>query len=36
MSYGVPVIASNSFGGTKEILNNGKFGELFDPETRVV
>jgi len=31
MSYGVPVIASNSYGGTKEILNNGKFGELFDP-----
>ena len=29
MSYGIPVIASNSFGGTKEILNYGKFGGLF-------
>ena len=29
MSYGVPIIASNSYGGTKEILNSGKFGGLF-------
>jgi len=29
MSYGIPVIASNSSGGTKEILNYGKFGGLF-------
>lgn len=29
MSYGIPIIASDSYGGTKEILNSGKFGELF-------
>ena len=29
MSYGIPIIASNSYGGTKEILNSGKFGGLF-------
>ena len=31
MNYEIPVIASNSFGGTKEVLNNGKFGDLFNP-----
>ncbi len=31
MNYGVPVIAANSHGGTKEILGSGKYGQLFDP-----
>ena len=31
MNYEIPIIASNSFGGTKEVLNNGKFGDLFNP-----
>ena len=31
MSNGIPVIASNSYGGTKEILNSGRFGGLFKP-----
>ena len=30
MNYEIPIIASNSFGGTK-LLNNGKFGDLFNP-----
>ncbi len=29
MNFEIPIIASNSFGGTKELLNNGKFGDLF-------
>ena len=31
MSNGIPIIASNSYGGTKEVLNSGTFGELFKP-----
>lgn len=31
MSFGIPIIASNGYGGTKEILNSGNFGELFNP-----
>ena len=29
LNYGVPVIASDSYGGTREVLRNGKFGQLF-------
>ena len=29
LNYGVPVIASDSYGGTREVLGNGKFGQLF-------
>jgi len=31
MNYGVPVIAADSPGGTKEILDSGKYGKLFTP-----
>ncbi len=31
MNYGVPVIAADSPGGTKEILESGKYGQLFEP-----
>ena len=30
INFSVPIIASNNFGGNKEILNNGKFGDLFE------
>ena len=29
MNYGIPVIAANSYGGTREVLKSGKFGGLF-------
>ena len=29
LNYGVPVIAANSYGGTREVLCHGKFGQLF-------
>ena len=32
MSHGTPIIAANSFGGTREVLNSGKFGDLFQPK----
>ena len=32
MNYGVPVIAANSYGGTREVLSSGKYGELFKPK----
>ena len=32
MSHGIPIIASNSFGGTREVLSSGKFGDLFQPK----
>lgn len=32
MNYSVPVIASDCYGGTKEVLGFGKYGELFEPE----
>ena len=35
MSHGTPIIASNSFGGTREVLNSGKFGDLFKPKDSV-
>tara|TARA_B100000035_G_scaffold295452_1_gene286557 strand:+ start:398 stop:1498 length:1101 start_codon:yes stop_codon:yes gene_type:complete len=32
MNYGVPVIAADSYGGTREVLSSGKYGELFKPK----
>lgn len=32
LNYNIPIIASDSFGGTREILNNGKYGYLFKPK----
>lgn len=31
MNYKVPVIAADSPGGTREVLNSGKYGQLFEP-----
>jgi glycosyltransferase involved in cell wall biosynthesis len=30
INYSVPIIASKNFGGNKEVLDNGKFGDLFE------
>ena len=29
INYGVPIIAANGYGGIKEVLGNGKYGDLF-------
>ena len=35
MNYSVPIIAADSYGGTKEILGSGKYGQLFDPYNHI-
>ena len=35
IGHGTPIIAANSFGGTREVLNSGKFGDLFKPKDSV-
>lgn len=35
LNYGVPVIAAKGFGGTSEVLKDGKFGQLFESKNEI-
>ena len=35
MNFRVPVIAADSPGGTRELLESGKYGQLFEPQNHI-
>lgn len=35
LNYGVPIIAAKGYGGISEVLNHGKYGQLFEPQNEI-